>query len=572
MSDIKQLFSLDDSSKDQEVANELSSLCTLYSITPEVLKNKWEAFALTTGCALKPSLPYVKHLKNSLQRDFDRQMKTQKKVKRAVVTKKPRVDLSDYGIKTDNQEDSVESFMSNMFSSSNARPTKVMPLTPSASLNDTQISQVSSQFLTRKAAHVMDGQYNPHLSLRGDYTEDKPTMFNHLQDPIKPYRFMYEKTREKADMMDEHIDYIGSLIREHYSIEAFANPARATQEPIYAYGRICSDASEGRLNDQSVLLQLSRDVGMGKRVRLNLAKVSDYTLFPGQIVGVFGTNMRGDVFHVDQFLLPPMPNNIESDILTDRKPVEMIVASGPYTLDDDLSYQPLEDLLKKCEQDQPNVLLLMGPFLSAHHPRVASGKIESMPEEVFHNQIAKRLEQFLEKSQHSHVLLMPHADDMIQYFPLYPQPPLGNTIRHGRLHQLSNPAQISINGHNISASNMDILFKLAKEEISKSPEHTDRFSRLVRHVLQQHTYYPLYPHALGDSIDASQLVNIQVSWLPDILILPSQFKYFVKNVDDVVCINPGHLCKSLAAGSYARVVLHPTTDVNNQVRVDLFKL
>lgn len=149
----------------------------------------------------------------------------------------------------------------------------------------------------------MDGQYNPHLPLRGDYTEDKPTMFNHLQDPIKPYRFMYEKTREKADMMDEHIDYIGSLIKEYHNIEAFANPARASQEPIYAYGRICSDASEGRLNDQSVLLQLSRDVGMGKRVRLNLAKVSDYALFPGQIVGVFGTNIRGDVFHVDQFLL-----------------------------------------------------------------------------------------------------------------------------------------------------------------------------------------------------------------------------------------------------------------------------
>ncbi|KAG1062536.1 hypothetical protein G6F42_027398 [Rhizopus arrhizus] len=206
---------------------------------------------------------------------------------------------------------------------------------------------------------------------------------------------------------------------------------------------------------------------MGKRVRLNLSKVSDYTLFPGQIVGVFGTNIRDDVFHVERFLLPPMPKRIESDILTDRKPVEMIVASGPYTLDDDLSYQPLEDLLKKCEQDQPNVILLMGPFISANHPRVASGKIESLPEEVFHNQIAKRLEQFLEKSQRSHVLLMPHADDMIQSFPLYPQPPLENTIRHGRLHQLSNPAQISINGHNISASNIDILFRLAKEEISR---------------------------------------------------------------------------------------------------------
>lgn len=164
-------------------------------------------------------------------------------------------------------------------------------------------SQVSSQFLTRKTSHVIDGQYNPHLSLRGQYTEDKPIMFNHLQDPIKPYRLMFEKTKEKADMMDERIDYIGSLIAQEHQIEAFANPARASQESIYAYGRICSDASEGRLNDQSVLLQLSRDVGMGKRVRLNLAKVNDYTLFPGQIVGVFGTNIRGDVFHVEQFLL-----------------------------------------------------------------------------------------------------------------------------------------------------------------------------------------------------------------------------------------------------------------------------
>ncbi|CEP18634.1 hypothetical protein [Parasitella parasitica] len=482
------------------------------------------------------------------------------------------MDLSEYGITNDSQDDAVENFMSNMFSTSNIKQNKVLPMTQSNSLNDTQISQVSSQFLTRKASHVLDGQYNPHLSLRGEYTEDKSIIFNHLQEPIKPYRFMFEKTKEKADMMDERIDFIGSLIAKEHQIEAFANPARASQEPIYAYGRICPDASEGRLNDQSVLLQLSRDVGMGKRVRLNLAKVSDYTLFPGQIVGVFGTNIRGDVFHVEQFLLPPIPKRIESEIATDRKPVEMIIASGPYTLDDDFSYQPLEDLLNKCEQDQPNVILLMGPFVSAKHPKIISGKIESLPDEIFRKRIGRKLEQFLEKSPHSHVLLLPHADDMMQPFPLYPQPPMENTTKHARLHQLSNPSQISINGHNISASNIDTLFKLGTEEISRSTEHTDRFSKLIRHILQQHTYYPMFPHAIGDSIDASQLVNIQVSWLPDILILPSQFKHFVKSVDHVVCINPGHLCKSLAAGSYSRVVLYPSTNVDEQVRVDLFKL
>ncbi|KAI8643515.1 DNA polymerase alpha/epsilon subunit B-domain-containing protein [Parasitella parasitica] len=571
MSDIRQLFKLDQD--DDQIASELSSLCTIYSLTPEILRNKWEAFALNSKCPLKPSLPYVKHLKSALKRDFDRSIKARKTMKGKVVTRRSNtMDLSEYGIASNSQDDSVENFMSSMFSTSSAKPNKVVPMTQSASLNDTQLSQVSSQFLTRKASHVLDGQYNPHLYLRGEYTEDKAILFNHLQDPIKPYRFMFEKTKEKADMMDERIDFIGSLIAQEHQIEAFANPARANQEPIYAYGRICSDASEGRLNDQSVLLQLSRDVGMGKRVRLNLDKVKDYTLFPGQVVGVFGTNIHGDVFHVEQFLLPPVPKRIESEIATDRKPVEMIVASGPYTLDDDFSYQPLEDLLNKCAQDQPNVILLMGPFVSANHPKVISGKIESLPEEIFHKQIVRKLEQFLEKSQHSHVLLLPHADDMMQSFPLYPQPPMENTTKHARIHQLSNPSQISINGHNISASNIDILFKLATEEISKSAEHTDRFSKLIRHLLQQHTYYPMFPHALGDSIDANQLVNIQVSWLPDILILPSQFKHFVKNVDDAVCINPGHLCKSLAAGSYSRIVLHPSTNADEQVRVDLFKL
>jgi hypothetical protein len=38
----------------------------------------------------------------------------------------------------------------------------------------------------------------------------------------------------------------------------------------------------------------------------------------------------------------------------------------------------------------------------------------------------------------------------------------------------------------------------------------------------------LYPHTPGDNIDSNQLPNIQVGVSPDILILPSQLKHFVK--------------------------------------------
>lgn len=68
----------------------------------------------------------------------------------------------------------------------------------------------------------------------------------------------------------------------------------------------------------------------------------------------------------------------------------------------------------------------------------------------------------------------------------------------------------------------------------RSSAPADRFSRLLLHLFQQHTYYPLVPTAEEDSIDSSRLVDIQISWKPDILIIPSQFKHFVKVITIII--------------------------------------
>jgi DNA polymerase alpha subunit B len=115
---------------------------------------------------------------------------------------------------------------------------------------------------------------------------------------------MFEKIREKSDNLDERIDYIGNIIAQHAGIEAYGNPTSPGQASIWAYGRICSDASDqSHLNDASVVLQTSRDLGMGRRVRLNLNKVVAYSLFPGQVIAVKGSNQTGNVFHVEEIQL-----------------------------------------------------------------------------------------------------------------------------------------------------------------------------------------------------------------------------------------------------------------------------
>ena len=52
---------------------------------------------------------------------------------------------------------------------------------------------------------------------------------------------------------------------------------------MYA-GRVVSDAVDGgHMNASSILLEGTRRVSQGRMVRLNLAQVKNYSLFPGQV-------------------------------------------------------------------------------------------------------------------------------------------------------------------------------------------------------------------------------------------------------------------------------------------------
>ena len=55
----------------------------------------------------------------------------------------------------------------------------------------------------------------------------------------------------------------------------------------------------------------------------------------------------------------------------------LLCVCRPYTTSDNMQYQPLEDLLKKMGEAPvvPDVLVLMGPFVSVNHPVVKTGHI-----------------------------------------------------------------------------------------------------------------------------------------------------------------------------------------------------
>jgi len=80
--------------------------------------------------------------------------------------------------------------------------------------------------------------------------------------------------------------------------------------------------------------------------------------------------------------------------------------------------------------------------------------------------------------------------------------------------------------------------------------------RLARHIITQGSFYPLYPSDESVPLDKENCINCsKMDVTPHILILPSDLRHFIKDVDGTVVTNPERLTKGSSGGTYARLLI-----------------
>ncbi|KAI0766425.1 DNA polymerase alpha, subunit B [Trametes elegans] len=418
----------------------------------------------------------------------------------------------------------------------------------------------------------------------------------------RSYRYMYEKVSERSEVLDDRIDYIGDLVKSYYDVEKLGDPSAVTEEEVMVVGRIVHDAESAssgvKLNEASLVLESSRMMGSGARVPLKFDAgvqarrgprgAGGQGFFPGAIVALKGNNGGGGAFLVTEILsLPPLESSsgVQIKSETGQTQFTMCIACGPFTPDADLAYRPLQSLFTKLASTKPAVLLLVGPFIDATHPAIKAGDVEVPPREMFATHFADRLGEFLDASPGSIALLVPSPRDILSDHAVFPQNELPRALSSDpRIRLLPNPARFTVNGVHVAVSSVDVLFHLRKEECWKrasdvdplpstpgSADAPDAMANLCRHVLQQRSFYPIFPVPL----DLAHEVNLDVTHsesiylspqddkddseadaradptrapcAPDVLIMPSRLKHFSKVVDNTVAINPSWLTKSTYA-------------------------
>ncbi|KAJ1735349.1 DNA-directed DNA polymerase alpha subunit pol12 [Coemansia biformis] len=392
--------------------------------------------------------------------------------------------------------------------------------------------------------------------------------------PSRRMRYMFERAGARAETANRRIERMAIDVKAEYGIEALANPTYPHQDTVTAVGRIANiNTSEGLaaaapISSDTLFLETSRRLGNGRRIALDVRSTPSFSLFPGQIVAVEGKNLKGAEFSVTQFrplprLRHPRTGDSDGGSADPVEPFSAVIASGPYTLSDNLEYEPLRDLVDHAIAAGPDLVLLLGPFVCENHPMVKDGQIDLLPEEIFSVKISPHLARLREGvPQSAAVFLVPSPDELCHPYASFPQPPLGRDqlsqlgVPDG-VGSLGNPAQIVINGVTLAVSSVDVLFHLVKEEVSRLPALSDRLPRLAWHLVEQRHFYPLAtPPADFAGILASHDGKLRMQATPDVLIAPSQLRQFARAHDNVVVVNPGHSSKGLSGGTFAKLAVH----------------
>ncbi|XP_061756114.1 DNA polymerase alpha subunit B isoform X1 [Nerophis ophidion] len=382
------------------------------------------------------------------------------------------------------------------------------------------------------------------------------------------YKYMFQRLRDVRNVLTEKIEELGEELRSHFSIEEFSPVSLPAQDSVCVVGQVCCD-SNGRLNAQSAVLEAGPEQG-AQQVRLDLSELQEYSLFPGQVVAMEGMNTTGDKLVVSKIYegIPPpfFTSDVKEETDEAAEALNVLVACGPYTPSDSLNFDPLLDLIHVIARDRPDVCILLGPFVDSKHEQVEKSQVTETYDAIFSRCINSIVEGT--KAVGCSLVFVPSQRDVHHHY-IYPQPPftLPSLSKNPRVTLVPDPCTLLIDNVTFGVTSTDILFHMGSEEISCGTG-SDRFSRIVKHMLTQRSYYPLYPPAEELNMDYEKFQSFGLMPLtPDVLVIPSEMRYFVKDVLGCVCINPGRLTKGQVGGTYGRLMVKRTSASADKKRV-----
>ncbi|CCH44807.1 hypothetical protein BN7_4376 [Wickerhamomyces ciferrii] len=599
----------------EELITKCEQIVKIFAISIEDLYINWESFVITKYDGLK--LEYTVENLGLLQNYIQSNLEKRKNGAPSTTKLNKKINITNNNSSPFNFLPSTPTILKKKQKLNDSTPRKlVSPLEQKTPITNTPVVNTPTPLKTTQESGKIIESLNNQITIspgfKPDLSDENPIKLIANFDPKKyQFRTMRTKILETADILDEQIDSFTKIIQQHYQIPSsdFNNPSIISQSEIITVGRIIPDNPQVesiQLNSSSLALETSRTLGIGKRIPLDLSNLTDYSLFPGQIVALRGKNASGDFFKINEILEIPYlgsPVSTNDELTTYYENLEndlkILCINGPYTSSKDLDFTYLENFVTKVNNEiQPHVVIMFGPFIDISHPLVSSGnldiesptgkKIQTL-DDIFKFLVSPILKKINNKIQ---IILIPSLKDSISKHAAYPQDSydkkqlqLSSTKN---IKNFPNPSIFQINEILIGVSNNDI-FKDLKDINKGSPAGENRFDRISNHIIQQRRFYPSFPGSKSqrkitssnddeDEFEFLPSSELDVPYLglsefndvlPDILIIPSELRFFARVVKNTLVINPGVFMRPNSSGTLAQITIEkPKIDELTKINED----
>uniref|UniRef100_A0A6B2L2G8 DNA polymerase alpha subunit B n=1 Tax=Arcella intermedia TaxID=1963864 RepID=A0A6B2L2G8_9EUKA len=391
-------------------------------------------------------------------------------------------------------------------------------------------------------------EYLPNLVI-DPYKNDSVSVTLDNNSQLSSYQYMWEKPEDIENMLDDRIEGISAFLANKYNLETQA-PLNTISPIDYTTTCLICNEGDNTMNAKSIYLQSSTALtGSSARLKLDLTEINEYDLFPGQVVTLRGRNAYGT-----RLVATSLFSNAKQPPRTPEGNgggLKVMVAAGPFSSPEDLDYDPFVDFLDQVHQNNPDLLVLLGPFVDVNNNLVVEGLVESTFLEVFRNRFLYRL-----SNVRCSVVLVPSLKDVF-HSQCFPQPPINpsdenvpsfykESLKHVTF--APNPCTFVVNDISFGVCTNDILLHLSRLSLCKSttPSPT-RITKICQLLFQQQSYYPLWPgYSTEDLSECSQICakqagKLRMPYSPDVLLLTSSLMPFVEEIEGSLVVNANKL-------------------------------